>query len=97
MKFLQRIINIYQQETIVQLSVLTYRHWSVLNLPKLLPYSRLFLSMDQKSGPIQTAIELKLKSNFNPLHLEVVNESYKHAVPKGSESHFKVRCYLILF
>ncbi|ELU17016.1 hypothetical protein CAPTEDRAFT_118429, partial [Capitella teleta] len=25
-----------------------------------------------------------------PLHLEVINESYMHNVPKGSETHFKV-------
>lgn len=32
----------------------------------------------------------KLTEAFTPLHLEVVNESYKHSVPKGAESHFKV-------
>ncbi|XP_078482680.1 MMS19 nucleotide excision repair protein homolog isoform X2 [Ciona intestinalis] len=32
----------------------------------------------------------KLKSFYKPTYLEVVNESYKHSVPKGSESHFKV-------
>lgn len=42
-------------------------------------------------GPVEQAIITKLKTRFAPLHLEVVNESYKHAVPKGSETHFKVR------
>ncbi len=32
----------------------------------------------------------KLTSALEPVHLEVVNESYKHNVPKGAESHFKV-------
>ena len=28
--------------------------------------------------------------NFEPLHLEVINESKNHNVPKNSETHFKV-------
>ncbi|QBL08696.1 BolA/IbaG family iron-sulfur metabolism protein [Rheinheimera sp. D18] len=39
---------------------------------------------------IQTAIEQKLLSKFDPEFLEVVNESHLHNVPQGSESHFKV-------
>ena len=39
---------------------------------------------------IQHTIERKLISNFTPDHLEVINESYKHSVPPGSESHFLV-------
>ena len=27
---------------------------------------------------------------MNPTHLEIINESYMHNVPKGSETHFKV-------
>ena len=38
---------------------------------------------------IKTSIENKLQS-LQPQFLEVINESYKHAVPAGSESHFKV-------
>jgi len=41
-------------------------------------------------GPIQSIIENKLSKFFSPSYLAVVNESYKHSVPKGSESHFKV-------
>nr|XP_004225911.1 bolA-like protein 1 [Ciona intestinalis] len=41
-------------------------------------------------GPVQQTIQEKLKSFYKPTYLEVVNESYKHSVPKGSESHFKV-------
>lgn len=40
-------------------------------------------------GPIETKIRDCLQK-LNPKHLEVVNESYMHNVPKGSESHFKV-------
>jgi stress-induced morphogen len=32
----------------------------------------------------------KLESHFTPLHLELINESERHHVPTGSESHFKV-------
>lgn len=39
---------------------------------------------------IQNNIEKKLLNHFNPEHLEVINESFKHNVPEGSESHFKV-------
>lgn len=39
---------------------------------------------------VQATIEQKLANDFNPLHLEVINESSNHNVPEGSESHFKV-------
>jgi BolA protein len=39
---------------------------------------------------IQADIERKLSDAFEPRHLEVINESHMHSVPKGSESHFKV-------
>lgn len=38
---------------------------------------------------MKTSIENKLRT-LQPRYLEVVNESYKHNVPAGSESHFKV-------
>ncbi|MEN8177015.1 MAG: BolA/IbaG family iron-sulfur metabolism protein [Pseudomonadota bacterium] len=38
----------------------------------------------------QETIQQKLQAAFAPLHLEVINESDNHNVPKGSESHFKV-------
>lgn len=39
---------------------------------------------------IQENITTKLNNAFSPEHLEVVNESFMHNVPEGSESHFKV-------
>eukprot|EP00485_Elphidium_margaritaceum_P011748 CAMPEP_0202692642 /NCGR_PEP_ID=MMETSP1385-20130828/6974_1 /ASSEMBLY_ACC=CAM_ASM_000861 /TAXON_ID=933848 /ORGANISM="Elphidium margaritaceum" /LENGTH=111 /DNA_ID=CAMNT_0049348217 /DNA_START=59 /DNA_END=390 /DNA_ORIENTATION=+ len=42
------------------------------------------------TGPIQQCITQKLTQTFNPTHLEVINESNQHNVPKGSETHFKV-------
>lgn len=41
-------------------------------------------------GPIQKAIYETLTQNLVPVHLEVVNESGQHNVPKGAETHFKV-------
>ena len=39
---------------------------------------------------IQERIKGKLQEALLPIHLEVINESYMHNVPEGSESHFKV-------
>ncbi|XP_060676677.1 bolA-like protein 1 [Hemiscyllium ocellatum] len=41
-------------------------------------------------GPVMSAIHLKLEQRLTPTHLQVINESYMHAVPPGSETHFKV-------
>lgn len=39
---------------------------------------------------VQRTIEEKITASLAPVHLEVVNESHKHNVPAGSQSHFKV-------
>eukprot|EP00471_Norrisiella_sphaerica_P005805 CAMPEP_0184480532 /NCGR_PEP_ID=MMETSP0113_2-20130426/2038_1 /TAXON_ID=91329 /ORGANISM="Norrisiella sphaerica, Strain BC52" /LENGTH=110 /DNA_ID=CAMNT_0026859073 /DNA_START=48 /DNA_END=380 /DNA_ORIENTATION=- len=39
---------------------------------------------------VKTGIQTKLMKEFKPLHLEVINESHMHNVPKNSETHFKV-------
>lgn len=39
---------------------------------------------------MQETITAKIKQALEPDHLEVVNESFMHNVPEGSESHFKV-------
>ncbi len=39
---------------------------------------------------MQQTITSKLEQALSPEHLEVINESHMHNVPKGSESHFKV-------
>eukprot|EP00602_Paraphysomonas_sp_CaronLab_P003526 CAMPEP_0185025604 /NCGR_PEP_ID=MMETSP1103-20130426/8501_1 /TAXON_ID=36769 /ORGANISM="Paraphysomonas bandaiensis, Strain Caron Lab Isolate" /LENGTH=111 /DNA_ID=CAMNT_0027558843 /DNA_START=46 /DNA_END=381 /DNA_ORIENTATION=- len=41
------------------------------------------------AGRVSISIRNKL-SALNPLFLDVINESHKHNVPEGSESHFKV-------
>jgi BolA family transcriptional regulator, general stress-responsive regulator len=35
-------------------------------------------------------IDAALRETFDPLHLEVIDESHMHSVPAGSESHFKL-------
>lgn len=35
-------------------------------------------------------IQAGLEQSLVPAHLEVIDESHRHSVPKGSESHFKV-------
>lgn len=42
------------------------------------------------SGVMQETIETRLTEALSPVHLEVINESDKHAGP-AKESHFKVR------
>lgn len=39
---------------------------------------------------IREQIENKLRDQFRPLHVEVVDESHMHSVPEGAQSHFKV-------
>ncbi len=38
----------------------------------------------------EESIKNKLESCFNPAILKIVNESGHHAVPKNSETHFKI-------
>lgn len=42
------------------------------------------------SGPMEQKIRKKLETELLPLHLELVNESHMHSVPKGSETHFRL-------
>lgn len=44
----------------------------------------------QPSSSTYQSIVDKLEAAFSPTFMEVVNESYQHNVPPGSESHFKV-------
>lgn len=39
---------------------------------------------------VEQSIKTKLKSALDTLYLNVINESFMHNVPKGSETHFKV-------
>jgi BolA protein len=39
---------------------------------------------------MRETIEQQLSSAFNPLHLDVVDESHMHNVPAGAQSHFNV-------
>ena len=48
------------------------------------------MSAEESPGPISQSIHGKLSAKFSPSHLEIINESYMHNVPRGSETHFKV-------
>ena len=39
----------------------------------------------------RATIEAKVRAALDPVHLEVLDESGGHAVPAGSESHFRLR------
>ena len=39
---------------------------------------------------MQEKIETKIRTSLAPSHLQVINESHRHSVPPGSESHFKL-------
>jgi len=39
---------------------------------------------------VQSTIEGRLRAAFAPRQLEVLNESHRHNVPPGSETHFRV-------
>merc|ERR1711911_379752 len=41
-------------------------------------------------NPVENSIREKLTTDLNPHHLDIINESYMHNVPRGSETHFKV-------
>lgn len=49
------------------------------------------------AGPIETTIARKLSDGFQPIHLDVLNESHSHNVPENSETHFKVLMVADLF
>jgi len=42
------------------------------------------------AAPVAAMLTARLAAAFAPTHMELVNESGKHAVPAGSESHFKL-------
>lgn len=46
--------------------------------------------MTENNGPVAEAITSAINEHLQPVHLEVINESYMHNVPKGAETHFKV-------
>merc|ERR1719277_266948 len=46
--------------------------------------------MSEFTNPVYNSILQKLTATFEPIHLEVINESHMHSVPKNSETHFKV-------
>ncbi|XP_078382177.1 DNA-binding transcriptional regulator BolA-like [Oculina patagonica] len=52
--------------------------------------TKLLSTVSQGMMSVEKAITQKLTKEFKPVFLDVINESYMHNVPKGSETHFKV-------
>ncbi|XP_028044087.1 bolA-like protein DDB_G0274169 isoform X2 [Bombyx mandarina] len=46
--------------------------------------------MSSASGIVESTIRNKLLTILESKHVQVINESYMHNVPKGAETHFKV-------
>jgi stress-induced morphogen len=51
---------------------------------------KLFMMSTSSSTPVAASIQEKLTKEFQPTHLDVINESHMHNVPANSETHFKV-------
>ncbi len=49
-------------------------------------YSKLFCTQVNRSSRIRDIIT----KTINPVYFEIINESFMHAVPKDSETHFKL-------
>ncbi|XP_068616481.1 bolA-like protein 1 [Brachionichthys hirsutus] len=62
---------------------------TILALRRPLAHFRPHMDPDP-SRPVESAIRTKLAETLKPDYLEVHNESHAHAVPPGSESHFRV-------
>ncbi|XP_075971856.1 bolA-like protein DDB_G0274169 [Anticarsia gemmatalis] len=46
--------------------------------------------MSNVCGIVQQRMKEKLENALDPVHLNLINESYMHNVPQGAETHFKV-------
>lgn len=65
----------------------------LLHSSRSLTLGRYMMSTEATERPVECAIRQKILESFSStpnIHLNVVNESHKHNVPKGSESHFNV-------
>merc|ERR1712071_592345 len=77
------------------MGTLMFCSWSMLarlsRLVRIIP-SHVSANMSSANimNPIENSIKEKLSADLNPLHLDIINESYMHNVPRGSETHFKV-------
>lgn len=53
--------------------------------------------MSQHSLNRYTRIHNLLQQQFNPVFIDLIDESYKHQVPKDAESHFKLTLVSLQF
>jgi stress-induced morphogen len=52
-------------------------------------------SAGPSAGPIHALLTAKLLKAFNPTHLELENESYKHSVPPGRQVRHVAVLYVV--
>lgn len=64
------------------------KYFNLFNKNKFFLKSKTFSEVLQSNRQIR--ITEILKKEFSPIFLEVENESFKHNVPKESETHFKI-------
>ena len=53
--------------------------------------------MAATDGPVAAIVRARITAALAPLHLELENESHRHAGPPNAESHFKVLCVSAAF
>ncbi|KAN0019220.1 hypothetical protein ACTFIU_002424 [Dictyostelium citrinum] len=74
---IKRLINVPLFKSSIETSKVRYFSFGVNN-------------NNNNNEPIKNTIIEKLTNQLKPIHLDVVNESFMHSVPRGSETHFKV-------
>nr|XP_056708882.1 bolA-like protein 1 [Euleptes europaea] len=67
----------------------------LLWLPRLLRWPSLTCAYSAGGSPsmekpVEAAIRAKLQEALQPIHLEVIDDSHMHDVPRGAETHFRV-------
>ncbi|RZF44827.1 hypothetical protein LSTR_LSTR000779 [Laodelphax striatellus] len=88
MKRLVQLVSVNNLSMIYYRTSNTPHHYSTSR--SLLKNTPLKMSDDDYPKPVETAMRTKLTEKLTPVHLDIINESFMHNVPKGSESHFKV-------
>ncbi|KAI3386524.1 hypothetical protein SNEBB_006058 [Seison nebaliae] len=74
------------------------RFSSIYNVPKVHQFNRVIYEDDKSrrqssnisNGIISKKIEQRIKDVIPTVFIEIVNESWRHKVPKNSETHFKL-------
>ena len=77
------MINLLARRIMSTTSVSNHVQNCFSNVSDICTCLRFFFNYNIQQKPIEESISKKLASKFQPQHLEVINESSKHNVPKG--------------